>query len=188
MSFGKAIFNKAVSQAKKGGSFIKSNLSVNAGVTGVVDNVAKSRSKAMFGKANEAMGDILKSGKNISGADNAMHNIYRNARKNYEHTMDSSLKRSFEKFNKQDLKYAYDNLAKNNGTSPNMFKNNVDIGVDMAKSYFWNDANKTERAVRLGTAAVGAYGAGSYIARKSDGGTLTKNSKGERDIVGIPFI
>lgn len=188
MSFGKAIFNKAVSQAKKGGSFIKSNLSVNGGVTEVVDNVAKNRAKSMMGKANEAMGDIMRSGKNMGKANGAMHDIYRSARENFDHTMSSSAKRATEGFSKEGFKQAYHNLSKNNGTSTNAFKNNMDIGVDMAKSYFWNDANNTQRAVRLGTAAVGAYGAGSYIARKSDGGTLTKNSKGERDIAGIPFI
>lgn len=54
------------------------------------------------------------------------------------------------------------------------------------KDYFTHPDAKIRRR-RIGT-AVGAYGAGAMVTRKLQGGTLTKNEYGERDIAGIPLI
>ena len=57
----------------------------------------------------------------------------------------------------------------------------------IANDYFWDGATKGQRAARIGTAA-GAVTAGNVGVRVMSGGSLTYNSKGERDIVGIPFM
>lgn len=58
---------------------------------------------------------------------------------------------------------------------------------EVAKDYFWTGATKGQRAVRFGTVAAG-YGVASGTTRYLSGGSMTYNSKGERDIAGIPFM
>ena len=59
---------------------------------------------------------------------------------------------------------------------------------EMAMSYFLgNGVSKTARNTRLGVAGAGVAGAmtgGRFIS----GGSLTHNNKGEKDIMGVPFI
>lgn len=57
----------------------------------------------------------------------------------------------------------------------------------MAKEYFWDGANTSQRVTRIGAAGVGYMGvnlAGRYIS----GGNYNTNRNGERDIAGIPFV
>lgn len=58
--------------------------------------------------------------------------------------------------------------------------------MEMAEAYFLS-GDKSRNMKRAG-AAVGAYGATAYGARKLSGGDATYNSHGRRDIVGIPFF
>ena len=60
----------------------------------------------------------------------------------------------------------------------------IDYYSKAAKAYF-NTPGK--RGARIG-AAAGAYAAGAVGIRLMDGGSLTRNSSGERDIAGIPFF
>ena len=61
-----------------------------------------------------------------------------------------------------------------------------DFVAGATKEYFTN-GSKAELAARYGTIA-GGYVGGALGIRYADGGTATRNSKGERDIAGIPFI
>lgn len=63
----------------------------------------------------------------------------------------------------------------------------IKASVDVGKDYFWDSATKQERIARIGTATAGVY-AGANAVRYATGGTVTYNSKGERDIAGIPFV
>lgn len=58
--------------------------------------------------------------------------------------------------------------------------------LDMAKTYFMGEGTKAQRGSI--TTAAGRIGAVAVGARVLGGGTLTKNNRGERDIVGVPFI
>lgn len=57
----------------------------------------------------------------------------------------------------------------------------------VAKDYLWDGATKAQRATRIGTVAAG-YGVASGAARYVSGGSTMYNSKGERDIAGVPFM
>lgn len=59
-------------------------------------------------------------------------------------------------------------------------------GGDLATHYFLGGGAKTS-AVRIGTAAAG-YGAVTGAARYMSGGSMSYNSRGEKDIAGIPFV
>ena len=52
--------------------------------------------------------------------------------------------------------------------------------------YFTHPDAKIRKARRV--AAVGTYATGAMVTRKLQGGTLTKNEYGEKDIAGIPII
>ena len=54
-------------------------------------------------------------------------------------------------------------------------------------SYFWQDADNTQRAMRIGGAAAGVVGVG-VAGRYLSGGNMSYNADGEKDIAGIPFI
>ena len=56
----------------------------------------------------------------------------------------------------------------------------------MIKDYYTN-GTAAERGARTGVTA-GAYVGGALGTRMLAGGTATRNSKGERDVAGIPFI
>lgn len=60
-------------------------------------------------------------------------------------------------------------------------------GIDVGLDYFVLSANKKQKAARIGTAAVGTF-VGANATRYMTGGTFGYNSRGERDIAGIPFI
>ena len=61
-----------------------------------------------------------------------------------------------------------------------------DFGKAMIKDYYTN-GTAAERGARIGVTA-GAYIGGALGMRMLAGGTATRNSKGERDVAGIPFI
>lgn len=52
---------------------------------------------------------------------------------------------------------------------------------------YFNPADKATRNTRIGAAAVG-YGGVAVAGRYLQGGTLTRDSYGRRDIAGVPFI
>ena len=66
-------------------------------------------------------------------------------------------------------------------------KGSLAVGGRLAKDYFWDSANKTQKAARIGTVA-GMAGASALGGRYMSGGNAMYNSKGERDIVGVPFM
>lgn len=61
----------------------------------------------------------------------------------------------------------------------------------LATSYFFggngNELTKAQQVSRLATAGVGLVGVNAGV-RFATGGNLTTNSKGERDIMGVPFL
>lgn len=67
------------------------------------------------------------------------------------------------------------------------FSDYVAASKEVAKDYFWTGATKGQRVARIGTAAAG-YGVATGTARYISGGSVQYNSKGERDIAGIPFM
>lgn len=67
------------------------------------------------------------------------------------------------------------------------FSDYVAASKEVAKDYFWTGATKGQRAARIGTVAAG-YGVATGTARYISGGSAQYNSKGERDIAGIPFM
>jgi hypothetical protein len=58
------------------------------------------------------------------------------------------------------------------------------LGAEAGKAYF---AEEGKQGARIGTAIAGTAAAGVGL-RYLDGGNLTHNSSGERDIVGVPFV
>lgn len=60
----------------------------------------------------------------------------------------------------------------------------AEYAMKATQSYFTEPG---KQKARIG-AAVGTYAAGSVGVRLLDGGTLTRNSSGERDIAGLPFF
>jgi len=60
-------------------------------------------------------------------------------------------------------------------------------GEALVRSYFSADAGKEVQRDRIG-AAIGAYAIANTGGRLLTGGSLTRNSSGQRDIAGIPFI
>lgn len=63
---------------------------------------------------------------------------------------------------------------------------NASTAANVAGNYFFGEGAKNS-AIRLGTAA-GIVGGVSVANRALNGGTLTTNRNGEKDIAGIPFI
>jgi hypothetical protein len=51
-------------------------------------------------------------------------------------------------------------------------------------AYFTEPGKQKQRMI----AGAAAYAAGSVGVRLLDGGSLTRNSKGEKDIAGVPFF
>lgn len=81
------------------------------------------------------------------------------------------------KHNTSDPFFKYGNKAKGYGTA----------GAKMGKEYFWDGASASQRVTRIG-AGVAGYAGVNMVGRALNGGTATRNNKGERDIAGIPFI
>lgn len=63
----------------------------------------------------------------------------------------------------------------------------IGAGMDYGYGYFMSGTN-TQKATRMGTAALGTYVAADGVHRALSGGSMLKNDEGEKDIVGIPFI
>lgn len=76
--------------------------------------------------------------------------------------------------------------AKQGGRKKASLMDKGNATLEMAQAYFLS-GDGTRNAKRIGT-AVGAYGVGAYGVRRLSGGDATYNSRGERDIVGIPFF
>lgn len=69
-------------------------------------------------------------------------------------------------------------------------RGNMKAGFDYNRGFlkdYYTNATPAQKKARIG-ATVGAYAGGALGIRALSGGTLTRNSKGERDIAGIPFI
>ena len=92
-----------------------------------------------------------------------------------------------------------ENISKKQGPdavgmgAKNYYKNSGDLDTNVGKAEYYTKAagayftEPGKRAARIG-AAAGAYAGANLGVRALTGGTATRNSSGERDIAGIPFI
>ena len=79
----------------------------------------------------------------------------------------------------------YNDLRSNSFLKTDSFEQAGRVTVDAAKDYF---DPRREGALKRAGIFGGMYAASAIGTRYANGGTLTKNSDGEDDIAGIPFI
>ena len=93
-----------------------------------------------------------------------------------------------------DIKTMYDRqISTLNKTNLSKYKNGMlSDNVTKAKNYFLGDGvSKQAKYTRFGVASAGVVGVGlgtGIGARFATGGNLTHNGKGEKGIIGIPFV
>jgi hypothetical protein len=119
------------------------------------------------------------------------------ARKNMDKTTieyltgDMTLKNAYDTYSKTydiDNDYALNLLGGDKPSAQEMQHNKI---KGLAKSYLGigegNELDKSKKIARYGALGTGAFGAGVGF-RYLSGGNMVSNSRGERDIVNVPFI
>lgn len=125
-------------------------------------------------KTEEEMKQII-ANMNLSNFSDSFQKIYQFTSSNDDIT------KEFKKMHKEASEFAQ-NAASNMEST----MGSINYAVNIPKAYFSN-ADKSIRNARIG-AAVGAYAGLAVGGRVLNGGTLTTDSYGRKDIAGVPFI
>lgn len=73
--------------------------------------------------------------------------------------------------------------------NPDSFRSKAsNVGSNIKDYYIGDGVSKEKRMARMGVTGIGSAVGLGVGARFLSGGNITQNSKGERDIMGIPFI